>query len=382
MIERGLYKFEPGAMSIIQMGEELIGHPTTALGELVKNSYDADAIECKVYIDLNYKKEKSFFIISDDGLGMSENILFGEWLQPSISTKRLGNGKSAVFKRSLLGSKGIGRLAAMALGRYLTVISKTSKEKHYNWIFIDRESFKKEVLLKEIKFPGGKANSVEQILFDDKLLKIKNSIVNESLSELINKKFDKNFSEGTFIILEELDESVDTIMKDDFIDGDSIIEESTFMMALRSLVSPLSLMSNSQEELIEKDIIDKEFYKKQLRDKFNLFFGATIYDKEEFNVENNLLPVNPLTIIQEYDYRIIGKYSKQEGVISNYYCKRLGDKLSYEERVFLSKKYLFSEESLRRRRIQEQEEIPIELLDVDVGDFYFDTASNVRISKQ
>lgn len=38
MIEIKNLHFEHGAMSIIQMGEELIEHPSTAVNELVKNA--------------------------------------------------------------------------------------------------------------------------------------------------------------------------------------------------------------------------------------------------------------------------------------------------------------------------------------------------------
>ncbi len=65
---------------------------------------------------------------------MNSGTLFGDWLQPSISQKRTGDGKSKVLKRNFLGSKGIGRLAAMALGRFLTVITKTAEEKEYNCV--------------------------------------------------------------------------------------------------------------------------------------------------------------------------------------------------------------------------------------------------------
>ncbi len=79
MLKSNFYKFEPGAMSIIQMGEELIGHPSTALGELVKNAYDADALECKIFIQIDVDPHKSYLVIFDDGLGMNKDILFGEW---------------------------------------------------------------------------------------------------------------------------------------------------------------------------------------------------------------------------------------------------------------------------------------------------------------
>jgi len=132
--------FEPGAMSIIQMGEELIGHPSTAINELVKNGYDADATEVTVYIHI--ESERSFLMVFDNGLGMSNQTLFGDWLRPSSSSKRTPYAKSQIFERSFLGSKGIGRLAAMALGKTLTVISKTDDEQFYNWLSLNSEYFK------------------------------------------------------------------------------------------------------------------------------------------------------------------------------------------------------------------------------------------------
>ena len=72
--------FDPGAMSIIQMGEELIGHPTTAINELVKNGYDADATDSYVYV--NISEINGFIAVFDNGLGMTYETLFGEWLRP------------------------------------------------------------------------------------------------------------------------------------------------------------------------------------------------------------------------------------------------------------------------------------------------------------
>ena len=112
MIESQKYKFEPGAMSIIQMGEELIGHPSTAINELVKNGYDADADKCWVYTQYDKDVNRNFLIIKDNGLGMEANTLFGNWLKPSISSKRdedREKRRSEIYERKFLGSKGIGR---------------------------------------------------------------------------------------------------------------------------------------------------------------------------------------------------------------------------------------------------------------------------------
>ena len=138
------HSFDPGAMSIIQMGEELIGHPTTAINELVKNGYDADATDAYVYF--NISDTNSFILIFDNGLGMPNKTLFGEWLRPSVSHKRIKNAKSEIFGRSFLGSKGIGRLAAMALGRIITVVTKSSDESEYNWLTL------RALLLRQIHF--------------------------------------------------------------------------------------------------------------------------------------------------------------------------------------------------------------------------------------
>ena len=53
-IENGYYKIKPAARLIHTIGSDLIGDSYSALVELVKNSYDADAN--KVSINFNFKK--------------------------------------------------------------------------------------------------------------------------------------------------------------------------------------------------------------------------------------------------------------------------------------------------------------------------------------
>ncbi len=110
---------------------------------------------------------KSFLVVFDNGIGMNNKTLFGEWLHTSISSKRLGKRKSKIFERNYLGSKGIGRLAAMALGRYLTVITKMADDKAYNWLIVNREKFKHEVLLSEIEFQADRLIELRKYLLKD-----------------------------------------------------------------------------------------------------------------------------------------------------------------------------------------------------------------------
>lgn len=191
------YSFEPGAMSIIQMGEELIGHPSTAINELVKNGYDADATNCKVFINYSIVNNESFAIIYDNGSGMDSKILFGDWLKPSVSSKRINNKISPIYKRQVLGSKGIGRLASMALGYNITVITRTSPNESFCWLTINRELFKEDKLLSQIKFPGDQINDFTKLFLDDDFIIERNSKKNEELVELISNNNLIEFKKGT-----------------------------------------------------------------------------------------------------------------------------------------------------------------------------------------
>ena len=232
-------------MSIIQMGEELIGHPSTAVNELVKNGYDADADKCWVYTQYDKNPQKTFMIIRDNGLGMNDHTLFGDWLKPSISSKRdedKEKRRSKIYERRYLGSKGIGRLAAMALGRHLTVITKQKSDAKYNWLKIDREVFKTDISLDKVSFPGGQIKSFQDLFKDEDLLKSLKMKANGNLVNLISSDPFNGFDEGTMVILEDLDDSVRGIIEDEFENDKDLKNEgqpdplSYFVFESKSLV--------------------------------------------------------------------------------------------------------------------------------------------------
>ncbi|PRP66490.1 ATP-binding protein [Nonlabens agnitus] len=253
------HTFQPGARSIIQMGEELIGHPTSAINELVKNGYDADATEIDVYIHIAEEESKSFLIVKDNGTGMAKETLFGEWLQPSVSSKRKRT-HSEIFNRQFLGNKGIGRLAAMALGKRLTVVSKTSYCDKFNWLSLDSNQFYEEVLLDQIKFPGDEIQNYIDLFEKDHLLSIRNKDRNDVLLNLLNNKY-QNFLEGTIIILENIDDSLQNLMIDEYSNNefDLKFEDTSLMKSLGVLITPLAMSEMIQDELLTNNIISKRF---------------------------------------------------------------------------------------------------------------------------
>lgn len=359
-------------MSIIQMGEEQIGHPSTAINELVKNAYDADAGKCYVYTQYDQDPNRNFLIVADNGLGMDYNTLFGDWLITSRSSKREDDKtqrKSLIYERLYLGSKGIGRLAAMALGRYLTVITKKAEDKEYNWLRIDREIFRVESLLDDITFSGGKVGDYGLLFSDEDLLKENPRLKrNGNLINLIsNFPFD-TFNEGTMIVLQDVDNSIKAIIENEINSKD--LEATSFYKSLVDLVTPLKLNEEIQKELVSEGFIKEELKTSNGSGTFDLLYGSNfilnhIKGKVEF------LEITPSKIINFYDYRVFGKVSKECDVIGKYICRRLSNDIR-EEPLEISSEYLLSDEDQRIRNIVEQEHIPTKYKDSEVGEFYFD----------
>lgn len=124
-------KFTVDAALLQELGERLIGRPAIALGELVKNSYDADASTCRIEFG------KDQIVISDNGTGMSEDDFLKYWMRLG-TTHKIDEGTSKKLGRPLTGSKGIGRLSAQFLADEMTIESTSSdKQKKSLYAIVD-----------------------------------------------------------------------------------------------------------------------------------------------------------------------------------------------------------------------------------------------------
>lgn len=335
------HQFQHGAMSIIQMGEELIGHPSTAINELVKNSYDADAKKCQVYIHYDKNPIDSFAFIFDNGTGMGEETLFGEWLEPSVSSKRkTGDRRSIVYRRHFLGSKGIGRLASMALGQIVTVISKRKNDILFNWITVNRELFREEKLLSDIDFPGDQINEISDLFKDKNLTEIRESHENINLVKFLDNNNFTDFQEGTLIIIENLDESVIKILEKDYLKQTELfnntLKKTDFYKSLATLITPLYLSTDIQNELLERNIIQKVNNVADKKSTFIVEFGTNLIpDQEEYSIEWQEIKSIPIHSV--YDYRVFGKVDK-EGYVKGYFINNRIDNKSYEEPFEITQK--------------------------------------------
>lgn len=108
------------------LGRELITDRVTAVFELVKNCYDANAT--RVTVDLinvsSKKKEDRKIIISDNGIGMSFIDIRDKWMVVGTNSKRTKQYSDPPFNRKLVGEKGVGRFAVDKLGERLVIHTK------------------------------------------------------------------------------------------------------------------------------------------------------------------------------------------------------------------------------------------------------------------
>jgi signal transduction histidine kinase len=127
--------FTVDARAILTLGRESIKDHTTALIELVKNSYDADAEAVEIDIKLN--SPEPLIRIADNGSGMTETQVETDWLRIGYSAKR--EERHSKLRRRKTGEKGIGRLSADRLGSVLELRTR-SKGKTYG-LKVDWENF-------------------------------------------------------------------------------------------------------------------------------------------------------------------------------------------------------------------------------------------------
>jgi signal transduction histidine kinase len=115
-----------------ELGELLVGRDSTALIELIKNAYDADATKVEIVGRDLEDSTKGTILVADDGTGMNETDFEAGFLRIAGRTKNTSDRRSAWFKRRFTGEKGVGRLAAHKLGRKLSIVSRKWDGKQRN----------------------------------------------------------------------------------------------------------------------------------------------------------------------------------------------------------------------------------------------------------
>lgn len=118
-------RFSVDASHISRLGLELVAKKETAVAELVKNGYDADATVVEL-IFKNSEQPGGTLEIIDNGLGMTRQQLIEGFMRLSTPNKT-EQPFSNLYQRQRAGRKGIGRFSAQRLGTHLTIKTQKSE---------------------------------------------------------------------------------------------------------------------------------------------------------------------------------------------------------------------------------------------------------------
>lgn len=141
-------RFSVDAKIVERLGEQLVAKRTTALTELIKNSYDADAENVQVEF-ITTDSIGGTIVLQDDGSGMSREDLVKGFMTISTSDK-VENPYSTKFYRYKSGRKGIGRFSAQKIAEKLIIITKREKDVDYLRVEIDWNDFESNKIISSI----------------------------------------------------------------------------------------------------------------------------------------------------------------------------------------------------------------------------------------
>jgi signal transduction histidine kinase len=117
--------FSIDARAMLTWGRDSIKDHSTAVLELVKNSYDAGASVVEISIFAKGEGGKPMIRIADNGKGMTDYDVSNKWLRIGFSEKR--NSKEINGRRKS-GEKGVGRISADRLGRRLELRTQAANQ--------------------------------------------------------------------------------------------------------------------------------------------------------------------------------------------------------------------------------------------------------------
>lgn len=143
-------RFRTGAAMLPRLGSEQLRDEITAVMELVKNAYDADADT--VEVEIRQIQGGQMLIVQDNGTGMTSEELHSKWAFLATENK-VREERSPGFQRRRLGQKGVGRFATEKLGRKLILRTRTRGQNWALQVKFDWTALSPERELCEYAFP-------------------------------------------------------------------------------------------------------------------------------------------------------------------------------------------------------------------------------------
>lgn len=176
------------------IGRENVSSADGALIELIKNTYDADADLCFVWINL----QEDVIYVYDNGEGMNEDIIENSWMTIGTNDKQINY--LTKRGRTKSGEKGIGRFALDRLGRHCTMLTqKKGDERALRWTIVWDDFDVEGMLLEDIEADLVRCGTTIKELLPDLL---RTSIEKQAVVQQIDQ--DDLWSSGTLLKIEQL----------------------------------------------------------------------------------------------------------------------------------------------------------------------------------
>ena len=275
------FNFSYSALKLL--GKNLYSNAANAISELVANALDAKAPEVYVYIDMSDKKHSIIEII-DSGSGMDYDDLADKYVWIGRN-KREDAELTPADKQTVMGRKGIGKLAALYLSNKYYIITKKVTDTVANKWEVNLSKYK------DSDFP--------------RLDKVTETV------NLINNKIWENLTSGTAIKLENVDlrrngaQKIEGLRRvfADFYLIDSL--KSTIYVAVKT-----NKNSAVDFEPVEKKIAYKNFYALFDNSKLNIAskMSKNIVFSWASQYEHIAKAPRETKIIEKNDYKTSGKF--------------------------------------------------------------------------
>jgi signal transduction histidine kinase len=155
-------RFRTRARAVDLLGKQQIRDEITAISELLRNSYDAEAKEGLIDVDTKNKQ----ILVWDDGDGMDESDIIADWLTIGTYSKKKEEVKRSSSGRVKIGEKGIGRLAISLLGDQMLLISKKKISGKWSLLYLHWDLFRNmNLFLEEINLPTRSFNTLDELFY-------------------------------------------------------------------------------------------------------------------------------------------------------------------------------------------------------------------------
>ncbi|WP_425982211.1 sensor histidine kinase [Brevundimonas sp. TWP1-2-1b1] len=174
-------RFSPDILA--RLGEELVPDVDQGILELVKNAYDADATECTIALT-DLASGQGLIVVRDTGVGMTQETLRQGWLVLGRSGKKTKE-TTLRYGRVPVGDKGLGRLAALRLGRRVTLKTRPIGEpgKQYE-LTLDWDQFDTADVIEDVAIDVRAIETTEPAGTDIFIEAIKSPITRTTVNKL------------------------------------------------------------------------------------------------------------------------------------------------------------------------------------------------------